>query len=237
MSLRRVNLVDGEFYHVYNRGNSKQEIFLDHEDYDRFMKLLYLCNSTTRVNFKEDIVQKKISAWDFERGKKLVNIGAWVLMPNHFHIYITPYQGRSLVNVNINGITIFMKKLCTAYTMYFNKKYSRTGSLFEGRFKSVHISDEVQAKYLFSYIHLNPMKLIHKNWKIDGVKDKKGALKFLDSYRWGSFIDYMGSSRNESRILNRDTFLNYFNNKDDFKKDIFDWIYPNESPLGEVGIF
>lgn len=234
MSLRRVNLVEGEFYHVYNRGNSKQEIFHDYEDYDRFMKLLYLCNSTTRVNFKEDIVQKKIDAWDFERGEQLVNIGAWVLMPNHFHIYLTPYQGESLVE---GKISIFMKKLCTAYTMYFNKKYNRTGKLFEGVFKSVHISDEIQAKYLFSYIHLNPLKLIDKNWKTEGLKDKKGTLKYLESYKWGSFVDYIGSVRNESKILNRDHFLNYFNNTEDFKKEIFDWISPKETPWAEVGIF
>jgi putative transposase len=230
MSLRRINLAEGEFYHVYNRGNSKQEIFIDNKDYDHFVKLLYLCNSIKSVNFREDIISKKIDVWDFERGDQLVNIGAWVLMPNHFHLYITP-KGPSFGKVE-NSLSLFMRKICTAYTMYFNKKYNRTGSLFEGRFKSVHISDEVQARYLFSYVHLNPLKLINKNWKTEGVKDKKLALEYLGSYKWGSFVDYMGSDRHESKILNRDKFLNYFSNIEEFKIEIFDWISPKDGPLG-----
>ncbi len=225
MSLRKLNLVEGEFYHIYNRGNSKQEIFLDSEDYDRFTKLLYLSNSTTRVNFKEDIVKKKIDVWDFKRGNQIVTIGAWVLMPNHFHLYLTPAQGESLGEP---VVSIFMKKLCTAYTMYFNKKYNRTGTLFEGPFKSVHVSSENQAKYLFSYIHLNPVKLIQKDWKEKGIKNKNEVFKFLDSYKWGSYFDYMGINRKESKIINRLNFLDYFPTNLDFKKEIFDWIKAKE---------
>lgn len=225
MSLRRVNLIEGEFYHIYNRGNSKQEIFLDSEDYDRFTKLLYLSNSTTRVNFKEDIVKKKIDVWDFKRGNQIVTIGAWVLMPNHFHLYLTPAQGESLGEP---VVSIFMKKLCTAYTMYFNKKYNRTGTLFEGPFKSVHVSSENQARYLFSYIHLNPVKLIQKDWKEKGIKNKERVFKFLDSYKWGSYFDYMGINRKESKIINRLNFFDYFPTNLDFKKEIFDWIVIKE---------
>ena len=81
--------MNGEFYHIYNRGNSCQQIFFEDEDYSRFIKLLYLCNSKKTLNFREDIVEKKIDAWDFDREETIVSIGAWVLMPNHFHIYIT----------------------------------------------------------------------------------------------------------------------------------------------------
>lgn len=236
MSIRKTPLVEKEFYHVFNRGNSKQEIFLDDKDYEHFIKLLYLCNSEKRINFREDIVLKKIDVWDFERGVQLVSIGAWVLMSNHFHIYITSSPNPWGLGKQ-NNITVFIGRVCNAYTKYFNKKYNRTGSLFEGPFKSVHISDEIQAKYLFSYIHLNPLKLIDKNWKTDGVKDKKGSLKYLESYKWGSFTDYMGTNRNESKILNRDQFLDYFPSSGDFKKEIFDWISPKETPWAEVGIF
>jgi REP element-mobilizing transposase RayT len=86
---RKDVFIEGEFYHLYNRGNSKQKIFLDDKDQDRFVKLLYLCNSMRGVNFRDDIVDKKIDAWDFERGDPIVSIGAWVLMPNHFHIFMT----------------------------------------------------------------------------------------------------------------------------------------------------
>jgi len=97
MAIRKTPLVRGEYYHIYNRGNSKQMIFLDNEDYNRFIKLLYLCNSKKRVNFRDDIVDKNIYAFDYERGEPIISIGAWVLMSNHFHLYITepvsPKQG------------------------------------------------------------------------------------------------------------------------------------------------
>jgi putative transposase len=220
MGLRKTPLVNGEFYHVYNRGNSRQQIFFNDEDYDRFIKLLYVCNSTKTLNFREDIVEKKIDAWDFDRGETIVSIGAWVLMPNHFHIYITSSKDGLLGE---NNISIFMRKLCTAYSKYINTKHKRTGSLFEGRFKSVHISNEVQAKYLFSYIHLNPLKLFQKNWKEEGILNKNEALLFLDKYKWSSYLDYLLENRIENKILDRENFLNYFSNKKDFQKEIFEW--------------
>ena len=89
MGYRNVELVEGEFYHIYNRGNSKQVIFLDDHDRDRFVELLYLCNSKNRINYREDIVRAHISPWDIDRASELVSIGAWALMPNHFHLYLT----------------------------------------------------------------------------------------------------------------------------------------------------
>ena len=82
-------LTNSEFYHIYNRGNSQQKIFLDNKDYERFIKLLYICNSIKKISFRDDIVEKGIDAWDFDREEEIVSIGAWALMPNHFHIYIT----------------------------------------------------------------------------------------------------------------------------------------------------
>jgi len=227
MSFRRTLLVNGEYYHIYNRGNNKQRIFLDKEDYERFIKLLYVCNSEMRIDFRNEIVKKKINAFDFERGKQIVYIGAWVLMPNHFHIYITISDEGPAFDKKINMISLFMNKVCTSYSMYFNKKYKRTGSLFEGRFRSVHIEDEIQAKYLFSYIHLNPVKLIQRDWKEIGVKEKDNILDFLLNYKWGSYQDYVGIERKEGKILDRKNFLNYFNNPQSFKKEIFDWIKYN----------
>lgn len=220
MSLRKTPLVEGEYYHIYNRGNNKQIIFIDDEDRDRFVKLLYLCNSTKSFNFKEDIIQPNISAWDFERGDQLVGIGAWVLMPNHFHLYLIalPKQG-----LGENNITVFMGKLCTAYAKYFNKKHSRTGSLFEGKFKSVHIENEAQARYLFSYIHLNPVKLIQPNWKEVGIEDKIKTIDFLDNYKWSSYDDHLSLERKENIILNKTMFLDYFKDASLFKKEMFEW--------------
>jgi len=191
MGYRKTPLIEGEYYHVYNRGNSKQNIFLDNEDRDRFVKLLYFCNSERGVNFRDDIVDKAIDVWDFNRERAIVSIGAWVLMPNHFHIYVT---SKSLPEDGPRGdestITEFMRKLSTGYSSYFNKKYNRTGSLFEGRFKATHVSGDIHAKYLFSYIHLNPVKLIDAKWKDNGIKNIPHAVKYLEGYQWSSYKDH-----------------------------------------------
>lgn len=222
MSIRKIPLIGGEYYHIYNRGNSKQKIFLDDHDRERFLKLLYLCNSEHNVNFRKQIIRAQIDAWDFERGESRINIGAWVLMSNHFHLYLTI---NAKVRLWQNGaISIFMHKVLTAYSKYFNAKYQRTGSLFEGKFKSVHINKDNQAKYLFSYIHLNPLKLIDPKWKEKGIKNKRKAVNFLDSYKWSSYLDYLEIIRPENKIINRIDFLSYFGTKRDFQKEIFDWV-------------
>lgn len=223
MPNRKVRFISDEFYHIYNRGNSKQEIFLDQEDYKRFTQYIYVCNSTKHISFRDDIVDKHIDAFDFERDEILVSIGAWVLMPNHFHIYLTPSPMSQLGEGNRNNVGEFMRKVCTSYVKYFNTKYKRTGSLFEGDFKAVHIQNDPQAKYLFSYLHLNPIKLLEPKWKEVGIKDSKKAIDFLNKYKWSSYPDYRGDVRPENKILDRGPFPKYFDN-DDIEKEIFDWI-------------
>jgi len=208
MTTRKESFVAGEYYHIYNRGNSKQKIFLDDEDYDRFAKLLYLCNSEKSFKFRDDIVNQKIDAYDFDRGERIVSIGAWVLMPNHFHLYITPFHRSFLGDESVH---IFMKKLWT-------------GKLFEGPFKSIHIENDEHAKYNFSYIHLNPVKLIDSMWKENGVKNIRKTLDFLDNYKWGSYLDYKGVRRLENKIVYSKDFPDYFLNPDVFNEEIFGWL-------------
>ncbi len=219
--------MSGEYFHVYNRGNSKQKIFLDDEDYDRFMKLMFLSNSKQNINFRDQIVSAQIDAWSFEKGNNIVSIGAWVLMPNHFHIYIISLEPDSDSIEEEPNIAMFMRKLCGSYVKYFNNKYKRTGYLFEGRYKAVHVSEEIQAKYLFSYIHLNPIKLIQKDWKEAGIKDKDGALNFLFDYKYSSYLDYLGIKRKENILINREYFPEYFKEEEKFQQEIFEWLTYN----------
>lgn len=230
MANRKHPLVDGEYYHIYNRGNSKQKIFRDKSDYEHFIKCLFVCNTRKNFKFRDDIVDAKIDAFEFNREKTLVSIGAWVLMPNHFHIYLTakPQNSHKSDMWDKNRISEFMRKLSTAYSKYFNLKYGRTGGLFEGRFKSTIISNDTQAKYLFSYIHLNPVKLIDSKWKENGIKNKKITLEFLGNYKWSSYPDHRNINRKEGMILQISDFPKYFTNVLDFDKEILDWI--NYSP-------
>ena len=127
MGMRPVQLVEGEFYHVYNRGTDKRTLFRDDTDRQRFMKLLYISNTAEHINVR-NLLRKNNEPYTFERGAPLVSIGAYCLMPNHFHMLLTP--------IVKDGVSLFMKKLCTGYSMYFNKRYNRTGTLLEGPFKA-----------------------------------------------------------------------------------------------------
>jgi len=220
MSIRDKNLVPNEYYHIYNRGNGKHEIFLDDEDYDRFTKILYVCNSEQGFNFRDSIIDPKIDAFDFERGVPLVSILAWVLMPNHFHIILI--SPRSDLGENYNPITEFMRKVSTAYAMYFNKKYGRIGSLFEGKFKSRYIGEENYFNYIFSYVHLNPIKLIQSDSKEKGIIDRGKARDFLEEYKHSSFLDYFGKKRKQNLIIDKSSIPGYCYCH--HAKDLFKWI-------------
>lgn len=210
MSIRPVNFVDDEFYHIYNRGNNKQLIFHDDADRHRFVKLLYTANS------KKNLVVRNFSktVYQLERGERLVSIGAYCLMPNHFHILIT--------QKNNGDITKFMHKLGTAYSMYYNNKYVRTGKLFEGKFKSEYANSDQYLKYLFSYIHLNPLKIMDSDWKNKDVS--RESVDFLENYRFSSYLDYLGKDRDDKIILDRVNFPNYFPTKLKFQTEISDWL-------------
>ncbi|HAT67990.1 MAG: hypothetical protein A2481_03045 [Candidatus Yonathbacteria bacterium RIFOXYC2_FULL_47_9] len=202
-----------EFYHIYNRGTDKRDIFLDTNDRLRFMKLLYLCNSEKAINFREI---PKGRAFVHERGETLVDIGAYCLMSNHFHLLV-----REKVE---GGITKFMGKLSTGYSMYFNKKNERSGALFEGRFKAKHADTDEYLKYLFSYIHLNPVKLIDPEWKENGIGDRGRAKEYLAKYDYSSYPEYLGTIRPEKGVLERDVFPEYFLEPKDFEGFIDDWL-------------
>lgn len=220
MSTRDKSLVTNEYYHIYNRGNGKNKIFLDRDDYDHFVKLLFVCNSERSFNFRDSVVDPNIDAFDFEKGEPMVSILAWVLMPNHFHlILISP---RSDLGEGYNPITEFMRKISTAYVMYFNKKHKRTGGLFEGAFKSKHIGEESYFNYIFSYIHLNPIKLIQPDWKEKGICDKNKTQYFLQKYKHSSFQDYFGKERKQGKIINKDAIPEYFLCGN--AKDLFHWL-------------
>lgn len=215
MTTRFTPIVPGEFYHVYNRGTDKRIIFHDNADYRRFMELLYLSNCKQPINVR-DIKKTRQSVFDFDRGEQLVSIGAYCLMPNHFHLLLTP--------VEENNAAKFMNKLGTSYSMYFNKRYNRTGALFQGPFKSQLAGRDEYLKYLFAYIHLNPVKLIQKDWKEQGIKDVYKALDHAGSYQYSSLPDYLGFTRPEKAIINPDPFPAYFLTVAATETNLLDWL-------------
>ena len=212
--LQKDPFVTGEYYHIYNRGIDKRVIFKLKRDYERFIMLLYLANSN-EVFRLDDLLNKRHKTFNeillLDKGKPLVSIGAWCLMPNHFHILI-----RQEVD---GGITKFMRKLSIGYSMFFNIKYQRQGALFGGLFKSKCIkNDDNYMRQLFAYIHLNPLELQFPNWEKEINKYSKDMKEFLETYRYSSYQDYLNINRAEKNIINPSKFPDYFEKENSFKE-------------------
>ncbi len=142
MARQNIPLVTDEKYHVYNRGVDKRVVFIDHHDYIRFyLSLAYFNVVEPTQNYNLAKISHKTDS------SKLVQIHAYALISNHFHFI--------LEQVTDNGISEFMKRVSGGYTAYFNEKYDRSGALFQGRFKRVHIEHDSQYNYLFVYVNEN----------------------------------------------------------------------------------
>lgn len=206
MALRKQGFAINEYYHLYNRGTEKRLIFLDKNDYNHFLFLMYTCNTIKNIKSRE-------IGETFDQEETIVNIGAYCLMPNHFHILVREKTE--------GGISKYMLKLMTGYSMYFNKKYKRTGKLYEGVFKSSYIDKDNYLKYIYSYIHLNPAKLIDRGWKEDKNNNSIKLLNYVFSYRYSSIKEY---ENNEFKIVNLSGFPNYFKNPKEHKKELLEWL-------------
>jgi len=212
---RTFSFAPGEFYHLYNRGTEKRNIFMSRADRDRFLALLYLANQNEPADLKLQ-GSTLLEIAEERAGAPLVEIVAYCLMPNHFHLLIRELED--------GGISKFMQKLTTGYTMYFNKKNERSGALFQGRFKATHVDDDRYLRYLISYIHLNPVKLIEPKWKEAGIADKARAEKYLETYTQSSYLDYLDKKRPEGIILAREALPEYFSSSADFKIFVTEWL-------------
>ncbi|MCX6752227.1 MAG: transposase [Candidatus Nomurabacteria bacterium] len=214
--LRKDPFITGEYYHIYNRGIDKRTIFKLQRDYERFMMLLYLANSEDSFRL-DDLLNKFHKTFDeilvLEKEKSLVSVGVWCLMTNHFHLLIKQEVD--------GGITKFMRKLGVGYSMFFNIKYQRRGSLFGGLFKSKLIGDnDNYMRQLLAYIHLNSLDVKFSGWeKLINGKEKytKEWKDFLKNYRYSSYQDYIGIKRSEGNILNRGAFPEYFSEENSFE--------------------
>ena len=198
---RKTPFLVGETYHAYTRGVEKRIVFEDRKDYQRMQLLLYLCNSDKSVHMQNLFTKHKgeplIKMFEEKRSETLVEVIAYSLMPNHIHL---------LLKEKIEGgISRFMLKLMTAYSMYFNTKNERSGPLFTRPFRSKHVDSDEYLRWLFSYILLNPLDIHQKDWEEQGLKNKRVAKIFLREYPYSSFCD-LARKRPESIILSTGDF-------------------------------
>ena len=176
MGIRKIIFETERYYHVFNRGTDKRIIFHDKEDVEYFLSRLddfnnnhpvggvKIQNIQKRCNVRSKASDKKAS--DKKNGQ-LVRIIAYCLLPNHFHLL--------LKQSSEDGVTKFMQRVGTSYAKYYNKKYARNGSLFQGKFKAKELKGAGSLEMLSVYVNLN-----YKHHRID--PSKVNVVSSLDEY-------------------------------------------------------
>jgi len=140
--------VENGYYHLYNRGVEKRNIFLDEQDCTVFLHYIKMYLSPTEKLTEQNHPGIRINRFIPLNLSRELDLLAFTLMPNHFHLLVKQRTK--------DGITKFMQRLLTGYVMYFNKKYKRIGALFQNIFKAVIIENDNYLLHLSRYIHLNP---------------------------------------------------------------------------------
>jgi putative transposase len=202
MANRFVPLIQGEVYHVYNRGAHKADVFTKTYDYERFQLLMHACNTDENIKIRtilEKVDGNQVDAFSEPVDHLLVDVLGYCLMKNHVHMIVRPKVD--------GGLQKFMQKLMTGYSMYSNKRYEHSGTLWEGRFKAKHVDTDAYLWQLFAYIHVNPIEYIAKFWKADKSLDKDAALAYLNAYYQSSLTDFYPTTtdaRPHAVILSRD---------------------------------
>ncbi len=186
----------GEIYHIYNRGNNKEKIFSDEQDYRAFLFRLGLSLGFSAKELAEEpLLQFPRSRIRINSKANLFRLHSFCLMPNHFHLLV-----EQITEIPVSNLIL---KLCTSYSMYFNKKYERVGNVFQDCFKSVLVKSNPQLIWNSSYIHMNPVEAkITRNPK---------------DYEWSSYKDFL-EERN-LLIVSKNLIPQIFTTKEMFVKE------------------
>lgn len=203
--MRITELAEGEYYHIYNRGNRGHEIFIDDVDRARFLFLImYFQSSVTIRNpgqqAKNYLREKSFRVMPLTTAKvvqsRCTHLVNFAMMGNHFHI--------TLFEKKENGISKYMHRVQMAYAKYFNTKYKKVGHLFEGAFHSVRVRGNTQLLHLSAYIHKNP----------HAIREWRGREHL---YPWSSYQDYLAKNRWDA-LLQPDIVRGQFGTADAYKK-------------------
>ena len=190
---RILPLVNDEVYHIFNRGNDKRNIFLLQGDYRRFIKTFYYYQFEGPKPKLSDLSKNRFTNFKPTQSSKLIEILAYCLMPNHFHLLVK--------QLKTNGISIFMSQLANSYTKYFNRKFKRVGSLLQGTFKSVIVKTDGQLIHVSRYIHINPVTA--------------GIVSKPQYHQWSSYLEYANGS---TGYCSTDLILGLFSSRDEYCK-------------------
>ena len=191
------NFVENGYYHVFNRGVEKRNIFIDEQDYQVFSYYLFIyLHPLDKVLLKYPELPVRLYPRNLNSEVRLL---AYCLMPNHFHLLLT--------QSSLDGISKLLKQLTNAYAFYFNKKYKRVGALLQGRFKAVTIETDNQLVHVSRYIHLNPL--------IAGLNQN------LRDYPWSSYSTYLNS---HETFCDSSQILSFFPSAKEYENFVLDQI-------------
>jgi len=167
----------GAWYHITCRGNERRSIFIDDQDRQKFLKIL--ASSIELYN---------------------VELHAYVLMINHFHLVLKTTEA---------NLQKFMQQFNTSYTVYFNRKHKRIGHLFQGRYKAILIDADNYLLELSRYVHLNPVRI--KRQSQQSIEEK---LETIKTYGWSSYTGYIHLQKRQSFVTYK-MILEMLTGKDD----------------------
>ncbi len=205
--MRKTTFANGEFYHIYNRGVDKREVFLAEADYERFLICLREFNRIEAIGSLYEKSFKKVEHLGTKsplgdlvpKCEPLVEIVAYCLNPNHFHLI--------LKQISEKGISKFMLKVSTGHTTYFNKKYKRSGSLFQGPFKAIQIDSNDYLLYLSAYVN--------RNYFIHNLGTKSPSEISQGEWKYCSALDYLG--KRNGNLCNKSAILDQFRSVNDYE--------------------
>jgi len=188
--MRKLDFINQEFYHIYNRGVDKRDIFLEESDYVRFLLSLKEFNCLEPIGslyekaYRDEKESNSQLGIGFQKNPRLVEIICYCLNPSHYHLI--------LKQLSDSGISKYMHKVNLGYTNYFNLKNKRNGSLFQGKFKAAKIDSFEHLVWLSVYVNKNAQ--IH------------GKIEDAVNYPWCSYSQYLGIK--EDNLCNKDIILN-----------------------------
>lgn len=205
--IRKFRFTQNTYYHICNRSNDGNSIFLDKRDYIRFLFFtlayqaplsFYNIGRQTSYFLKHsqfNIAERTLQQIIIKRNTEL---NAFAVMPNHFHFLVQEKTDTG------TGISRYLQRVQTGYAKYFNAKYEKRGHLFQGSFRAVPVETNEQLLYLSAYIHRNPRDL--KEWRGNEAK-----------YPWSSYQDFARENR-WGALLKPDIILDQFSHKSIYRK-------------------
>jgi len=195
MSSRKKPFAIGEYYHVFNRGVDRRDVFMDNEDFERFLRSMREFNNKEPMGglhmheFRDRLI-REIGQLD-----PLVNIICYCLNPNHFHMVFEQVAER--------GVEKFMHRLGTGHTKYFNVRHKRVGSLFQGKFQSVHIDSDEYLLHVSAYVNLN--------YRVHRLRSKASKSS------WDEYIRGLKDSHKDA-VCTKDVILGQFQNPLEYRR-------------------